>query len=176
MLIAIVHIVGAMLATVTFGVIVLLISSWELERNKKAELQDLATKLGVAVEDLADEKLASRVVELTCERFSNDRLSNRLSDLCGLLRTAWDWLGSLFQIGILLGVVWFTVTDSLTNAIYAWWIVAIGLFFWIAGVLFALAYRLLTGRYPGQAKQARKAMAEFLSTRRKQMSSSEVEA
>jgi hypothetical protein len=173
MLIAILHIGGATLATIAFGVIVLFVSSWEIEKNNKAELQDLAIKLGVAVEDLADEKLTSRVIELSSERFSNDRLSNRLSDLCGLLRTAWDCLGSLLQIGTFLGVVWFTITESLANAIFAWWIVGIGLFFWIVGVLFALACRLLTGRYPGQAKQARKATAEFLSIRRKQNSSSE---
>lgn len=175
MLIAILHIAGATLATFAFGVIVLFISSWEIERNNKAELQDLAIKLSVAIEDLADEKLASRIMELTSERFSNDRLSNRLSDLCGLARTAWDWLGSLLQMGTFVGVVWFTITESLTNAIFAWWIVAIGLFFWIVGVLFALACRLLTGRYPGQAKMARKAIAEILSERRKQRSSSEAE-
>lgn len=172
MLIAILHIVGAILGTIAFGVIVLLISSWEIERNNRALLEDLALTLGVAVEDVTDEKHSSKIVALTSERFSNDRFSNRLSDLCGVVRTAWDWLGSLLQIGTFLGILWFTVTESLTNAIYAWWIVAIGVFFWIAGVLFALACRLLTGRYPGQAKKARKGMAEFLNARRKQMASS----
>lgn len=176
MLIAIFHIVGAMLVTLVFGAIVLFVASWESERNKKVELQNLATKLGVAVEELTDEKFSSKVVELTFERFSDERLSNRLSDFCGFLRAAWDLLGSLLQVGVLLGVVWYTITESITNAIYAWWIVPIGLFFWIAGTLFAFACRLLTGRYPGQAKQTRKAMADFLSTRRKQMPSSEGKA
>lgn len=169
MLIAILHIVGAVLVTFVFGVIVLFISSWEIERNNRALLQDLAITLGVAVEDVTDEKHSSRIVELTSERFSNDRFGNRLSDLCGVVRTAWDWLGWLLQICTFLGIVWYTVTESLSNAINAWWIVAIGVFFWIAGVLFALTCRLLTGRYPGQAKKARKGVAEFLSARRKQM-------
>jgi len=170
MLIAIAHLVGALLATAALGVATLFISSWELKRNNKAEWIDVATRLGVAVEDLDDENLVPRVVELTSERFSNDRLSNRLSDLCGLVRTAWAWLGSLLQIGTFLGVAWFTATESLTNAASAWWIFGIGLFFWITGMLFGLSCRVLTGRYPGQAKQARKAMAKFLSTRRLQMS------
>jgi len=153
-------------------VIVLLISSWELKRNNRALLQDLAITLGVAEEDLADETLSSRIVELTSERFSNDRFGNRLSDLCGVVRTVWDWLGSFLQIAIFLGTVWFTFTESLTNAVHAWWIVAIGVFFWIAGVLFALTCRLLTGRYPGQAKKARKEMAEYLNARHKQTASS----
>ncbi|MNF79700.1 hypothetical protein D3C84_619220 [compost metagenome] len=119
-------------------------------------MEDLAIKPGVAVEDLTDEKLTSRVIEFSSERFSNDRLSSRLSDLCGLVRTAWDRLGSLLQIGPFLGGVWFTITESLTNAIFSWWIVGIGLLFWIFGVLFALACRLLTDRYPGQAKKGQK--------------------
>ncbi|MGE8184056.1 MULTISPECIES: hypothetical protein [unclassified Pseudomonas] len=168
MLIAILHIAGAIFGTIALGVIVFLISSWEIERNNRAVMQDLSIRLGVAVEDLSDEKLSPRIVELTSERFSNDRFSNRFSDLCGAVRTVWDWLGSLLQIGTLVGVVWMTVTESLTNAVHAWWIVAIGVFFWIAGVLFALLCRLLTGRYPGQAKKARKGMAEFLSARRNQ--------
>ena len=168
MLIAILHIAGAIFGTIALGVIVFLISSWEIERNNRAVTQDLSIRLGVAVEDLSDEKLSPRIVELTSERFSNDRFSNRFSDLCGAVRTVWDWLGSLLQIGTLVGVVWMTVTESLTNAVHAWWIVAIGVFFWIAGVLFALLCRLLTGRYPGQAKKARKGMAEFLSARRNQ--------
>jgi hypothetical protein len=168
MLIAILHIAGAIFGTIALGVIVFLISSWEIERNNRAVMQDLSIRLGVAVEDLSDEKLSPRIVELTSERFSNDRFSNRFSDLCGAVRTVWDWLGSLLQIGTLVGVVWMTVTESLTNAVHAWWIVAIGVFFWIAGVLFALLCRLLTGRYPGQSKKARKGMAEFLSARRNQ--------
>lgn len=172
MLIALLHIAGAILGTVAFGVLVLFIASWEIERNNRAYMQDLAIRLGVAVEELTDEKLSSKIVEVTSERFSSDRFSNRLSDLCGGVRTVWVWLGSLLQIGALLGVVWYTATESLTNAIYAWWIVAIGVFFWIAGVFFSLVCRLLTGRYPGQAKKARKGMAEFLSARRKNIISS----
>ncbi|MNP36030.1 hypothetical protein D3C76_1293870 [compost metagenome] len=122
-----------------------------------------------------DEKHVSKAIEYMSERFSNDRLSNRLSDLFGWLRAAWDWLGSLLQIGILVGVIWFTVTDALTNAIYAWSIVAIGLFFWIASMLFTFLCRLFTGRYPGQAKQARKRLVELLNTQRKQISSQEAE-
>ncbi|WP_460155931.1 hypothetical protein [Pseudomonas sp. S2_H10] len=172
MLIAILHIVGAVLGTIAFGVIVLFISSWEINRNKRAFLQDLAITLGVAVEDLSDENLSPRIVALTSERYSNDRFSNRLSDLCGVVRAAWDWLGWLLQVGTFVGVVWFTFTESLTNAVNAWSIVAIGVFFWIAGVLFSQACRLLTGRYPGQAKKARKGMADFLNARGKDIVSS----
>jgi uncharacterized membrane protein YciS (DUF1049 family) len=171
MLIAILHIVGAVVGTMAFGVVVLFISSWESERNKKVAQQELAITLGVAVEDLGDERLLSRIIALTSERFSNDRISNRLSDLCGIVQTAWGWFGWLLQIGIFIAVVWFSFAESLSNAIYAWWIIATGVFFFVTSVLFALACRLMTGRYPGQAKKVRKTMAEVLSAQRRQMTS-----
>ncbi|WP_268800018.1 hypothetical protein [Pseudomonas huanghezhanensis] len=171
MLIAILHTLGAVVATMAFGVIVLFISSWENERSKKVVQHKLAITLGVAVDDLADKRLFSRIIASTSERFSNDRISNRLSDLCGTVQTAWGWFGWLLQIATFIAVVWFTFAESLSNAIYAWWIIAIGVFFFVTSVLFALACRLLTGRYPGQTKKVRKTMAEVLSAQRKQMTS-----
>lgn len=171
MLIAILHLVGAVVGTIALGVIVLFISSWESQRNNRVGLQELAITMGVAVEDLADETHSSRIVALTSERFSNDRISNRLSDLCGIVQTAWGWFGWLLQIGTFITVVWLSFTESLSNAVYAWCVPAIGVFFFVTSVLFAMVCRLLTGRYPGQAKKVRKTLAVALSAQRKQMTS-----
>jgi hypothetical protein len=189
MLIAVILIVGSILLSFGLRLIIKLIAAWELKRNYEAELEDLATTLGITVEHLSDERLTSRIVELTSERFSDELLSNRLSDFCELVRTVWDWLGVLIQILTFLFVTFMTIDNHTDRhgsiyfedgafdfAINAWWIVAIGLFFWIAGVLFALGCRLFTGRYPGQAKQARKAVTDFLTSRWKQMSPSEENA
>jgi len=164
MLTAIAHIVGAILATVALSVIAFLIGMWQRERFSKSTLQEIATRLGIPVDDLNDEKHVSKAVEFMSERFSNDRFSNRLSDLCGWLQASWGWLGALLQLGLLVGVIWVTVTDSLENAIYAWGVVAEGLFFWGMGALFGFLCRLLTGRFPGQARQVRKGLAELLNT------------
>jgi len=164
MLTAIAHIVGAILATGALGVTALLIGMWHRERFNKSTLQEIATRLGIPVDDFNDEKHIAKAVEFMSERFSTDRFSNRLSDLCGWLQSSWSWLGALLQLGLLVGVIWLTVTDSLENAIYAWGVVAEGLFFWVTGALFAFLCRLLTGRYPGQARQVRKGLAELLNT------------
>jgi len=79
----------------------------------------------------------------------------------------WGWLGLLLEAAVLIGVVWYTITDNLDTAVFAWVIVAIALFFCITVVVVSLICRLLTGRDPGQAKLARKFMAEFLKSRRK---------
>jgi hypothetical protein len=164
MVTAIAHIVGAILATVALGMITLLIGMRHREKFSRTTLQEIATRLGIPVTDLDDEKHISKTVEFMSERFSNDRFSNRLSDLCGWLQISWFWLGALLQLGLLVGVIWITVTDSLDNAIYVWGVVAEGLFFWVTGALFTFVCRLLTGRYPGQAKQVRKGLSELVNT------------
>lgn len=168
MLAAIAHLLGALLATIALGVVTLLVAIWESKRNTKVEWVEIATRLGVAVESLEDESITPRLIELISERFSNDRISNRFSDVCGLLRTMWSWFGALLQIATFLGVTWYTMTESLSNAVFARWIFGLGLFFWVIGILFSLSCRVLTGRYPGQAKHVRKAIAAFLSERRQQ--------
>jgi hypothetical protein len=165
MLIAIGHIIGSILATLALGAIVLVIAAWETRRNEKLRLEEMAIRVGVPVDDLGKQEFAPKLIEIASQRYSSDLLSNRLSDLCGVLRTLWDGIGSLLQIGVLLGIVWYTVTDSIINAAYAWFVPIMAIFFWLAGVIFALTCRLLTGRYPSEAKQARKAAAEYLKLR-----------
>jgi len=164
--IAIGHIVGSILAVLVLGFVTILIAAWEAQRNHKQVLEEASIKLGVAIADLDKEELTPELLQLSSERFSSELLRNRLSDLCGVIRTLWGWLSSLLQVAVLLGVVWYTMTEGLDKAVYAWFIVAISLFFWIASVVFSLVCRLLTGRYPGEAKQARKSVAEFLQHRR----------
>src|SRR5262245_51192251 len=161
LLVAIGHIGGSILAVFVLGIMVMLIASWETERNRKQVLEETAIKLGVTVDDLDSEELAPKLLQLSSDRFSSELLRNRLSDLCGAIRTMWGWLGSLLEVAVLIGVIWYTFTESKETAVYAWFIVAISLFFWIASVVFSLICRLLTGRYPGQAKQARRSLAEF---------------
>jgi len=108
------------------------------------------------VDDLNNEELAPKLLQLSSERFSSDLLRNRISDLCGVVRTVWDWLSSLLQIAVLLGVVWYTITESLDTAVYAWFIVAIALFFWIASVVFSLVCRFsrsYAGCYLGATRE-----------------------
>ena len=167
MLIAIGHILGSIIATLVFGVIVLAISGWILEKVEKQRREEMAMKLGIAIQDLENEELGSKILELASERYGSDLLSNRLSDLCGYIRTMWDWLGSLIQIGTFFGVCWFTFTDNISNAAYAWFIPLTAVVFWLCSVLFTFVCRLVTGRYPGEAKQARKSATEFLSSQSK---------
>jgi hypothetical protein len=161
---AIAHIVGALLVSLGLGVLVTLVSQWEIRRNIKLARQNASIALGVPVEDIQSERYSSEVIRYSATRYNGELLRNRISDLCGVVRTLWAWVGSILQIGILLGVILRSLTDP-KFAVLAWWIIAVQIAFWLVSVLFSHACKIITGRYPGEAKQARKALAEFISQR-----------
>jgi hypothetical protein len=166
MALAIVHVVGALGATFAFGLLVLFIGAWEQERVQKRRLQDASIALGLPLASLEnDEDLIPRLIQYSSQRFSSELLRNRLSDLCGLLRTAWGWLSTLLQVGIVVGVGWSMYTSGAENAVYMWSVLAAAIFFWLASVAFSFACLLLTGRYPGEAKMARKSIAAVIEQR-----------
>jgi hypothetical protein len=165
LLTAVAHILGAVIALFAFGAATFALAAWEAKRNQTAGAEEISIALGIPVARLEDPEHAQRIVQFSAARFSTDLFRNRLSDLCGVFQTVWGWMGALLQIGLLAGVIWYAIVDDATNAVHAWWTVAIAIFCWIASVAFSLLCKLLTGRFPGQAKQARKSLAKFVSSR-----------
>lgn len=166
-LVAIGHIAGALLTMLVLSIVVVIVSAWEIRRNQRQALEDASIALGVAVEDLESDEFTPKVVQLSASRYSRELLRNRLSDFCGVLRAAWGWMGLLVQAGIVIAVAWDTFTGNPATAVNAWWIIAVALFFWLASVIFSLVCRLLTGRFPGEARQSRKSLTMFMSDRHK---------
>ena len=162
--IAIAHILGAIIVFIIFGIVVLTIAAWENDRNQKRVLEEMSIALGVHIGDLDNEELAPKILQLSYKKFSSELLRNRLSDFCGVIRTVWDWLGNIIQAIVLISVIWYSITDSSEYAVYAWFVVGISVVFWLISVIFSLLCKLFTGRYPGQAKKARKAAAEWVKT------------
>ncbi len=164
-LIAVAHLVGAIIVVGLLGLAVQIGANWELKRSEKRLLADLSLELGIPISDLDLEDPLPSVIELLSQRFSRDLFRNRLSDFCGLVRTGWLWIGSLAQLGVLLVVVWYTFTDDLGNAVYVWWVLAIQIFFVIGSVAFSEACRFITGRYPGQAESGRKILVDYIDSK-----------
>tara|TARA_B100000446_G_C10530334_1_gene333464 strand:+ start:1333 stop:1863 length:531 start_codon:yes stop_codon:yes gene_type:complete len=161
-LIAIAHIAGSIISLLVFGFVVLLIGGWEASKIQKQVSEEASVKLGISVEDLDKEEHATKVLKLSSEKFSSDLFANRISDFCGAIRTIWGWLSNIVQAVVLIAVLWYTLTDSTDNTVYAWFILGISIFSWLISVIFSLTCKLLTGRYPGQAKAARKVAAEWV--------------
>lgn len=163
---AIVHVVGALGASFAFGILVIVIGAWEQERVQKRRLQDASIALGVPIAALeSDEELVPSLIQYSSRRYSGELLRNRVSDLCGLLRTAWGWLSNIVQMGIVAGVGWSIYTDGAKSAALMWSVLAASIFFWLASVAFSFSCLLLTGRYPNEAKFARKSIASVIEQR-----------
>lgn len=166
-LIAVGHIAGTIFAAIVFILMIDLIGVWDGQRIQRRALEDASIELGVSVEELkTNEELAPRFLQLLSSRYSSELLRNRLSDLCGIIRTLWVWLGSLMQFGIFIVVLWYTFTDSPSIAVHAWWVLAVALSFLVINVAFSLLCRLLTGRYPGEAKEGRKFLVKSIREQR----------
>ncbi len=161
-LIAIAHIVGSIIALLAFGFVVLFIGGWGGEKIQKQVAEEASIKLGISIEDLDKDEHAKKVLKLSSEKFSSELFANRISDFCGVISTIWGWLSNIVQAVALIAVIWYTFTDSTEHAVYAWFILGISIFAWLVSVLFSLTCRLLTGRYPGQAKATRKTTAEWI--------------
>lgn len=163
MAMAIVHVVSALGLTVVFGLLVMAIGAWEQGRVHRRRLQDASIALGVPLAALeSDEGLITRLTQYASQRYSSELLRNRVSDLCGLLRTVWGWLGALMQVGVVVGVGWYMYTDGAQNAVVMWSVLALAIFFWLTSVAFSFACLLMTGRYPGEAQMARKSISAVI--------------
>jgi hypothetical protein len=169
MVMATVHVLGALAATIALGLLVLVIGAWEQERVQKRRLQDASIALGIPLSSLEQDEdhkdLIPRLIQYSSQRYSGELLRNRVSDLCALLRTVWGWLSTLLQVVIVVAVSWLMFSEGAQSAVAMWLVLAVALFFWLASVAFSFACLLLTGRYPGEAKMARKAIAAAIDQR-----------
>lgn len=154
------HVFGALVVTVLFGIITAAIGSWEDGRIRRRRAQDASIALGVPVDAIEnDASVLPRLLQYASQRSSDELLRNRVSDLCGLIRVAWGWLGWIVEVGVLVGVSWNMHTGGAENAVLMWLMPIAAVFFWLASIVFSLLCLLLTGRYPGEAKAARKAIS-----------------
>lgn len=166
-LVAVAHIVGSILAVVALWIVAVVIAAWETSHNERKAMDEIALHFGIPVDSLDADENSSKIIRFASDKYSSELLRNRLSDLSGFLRTVWGWIGSLTQIAIVIGVSWFTFTDDLQNAVNSWFIVAVFVIFSIVSIVFSLVCKLLTGRYPGQAKQVRKHLSGVLNKQKK---------
>src|SRR5262249_32282670 len=138
-------------------------------RSAKAALSEISLTLGIPVSDpenLENTEHLEAVFKFLATRSSSELLRNRLSDLCGLISFCWSWLGGLLELGVLIAVIWYTVTEDRSCSLMAWSIIAIAIFFWITHLMFTAICKVLTGRTPGQASRARKSLAKHANERR----------
>ena len=176
MALALAHVIGALAALIVFSLLTILLQGWEQSRVAKRRLQDASIALGVPVASIeGDESVFPRLLHYSSQRYSGELLRNRLSDLCGGLRTVWGWFSTLVQAGIIIGVSWAMYEHGSQEAPYMWSVLGAAVFCWFVSMVFSFSCLLLTGRYPGEAKAARKSITEFIEQRNHAATASVVE-
>lgn len=169
MFMVIVHVLGTIVAGLSFHLIISALSTWQSKRLQKAVAEEISIALGVDLDSLDNDENVPKVISFVSARFSSELFRNRLSDLCGWLEFGWSFLGALLSFGVLIGVIWYSITDGPSNAVHAWWVVGIDLFFWVSTTMFRFACKLITGRTPGQASQVRESLAVLLHSRSRRL-------
>ena len=133
-------------------------NEWLGKLNANVMREEASVALGIPVEEVDRREHESKVTQLLAARFSSELFRNRVSDLCWWIALAWETLGYLLTGGLLLGAIWETFTVDRANSADAWLAVAVLIFFVVSDGLFLWACKVVTGRYPGEARKWRKAL------------------
>lgn len=151
------HIIGSIVTYLIFGYLLMLMGRWDQEKTLREISAEISVTSGIkiSVDDLDRDEHAPTVMRFYNEKFSDELFKNKISDFFGVIRTLWSWQAIIVQALILVIVFWYTVTDSVGYATYAWLLVGVAIFAWLINVFITQSCKLLTGRRPGQAKAAR---------------------
>ena len=158
LLVAIGHFVGALVALVLLKISLDFFELWDKGQYGEQLRDELALKLGIRRDQVDLLEWDREVAKVLEQKFSEDRLGNRLADLCGIVALAWHWLGILVIALLFLSTALATFPDNLGMAVWAWSAIVAWALFSILARLFASLCNLFTGRYPGQPKKTRAAL------------------
>ena len=163
-LIGFAHIIGSIITYLMFGYVLMLMNTWERHKTLKqmAEQVSVTSGIKINVEDLDKAEHAPTLMKFYAEKFSSELFKNKMSDFFGVIKTLWGWQSTIVQVLILTIVIWYTITNSIDNAVYAWLLVGFSIFSWIINVFVTQSCKILTGRSPGQAKAGRKKADEWI--------------
>ncbi|MDJ0939291.1 MAG: hypothetical protein QNJ00_05975 [Woeseiaceae bacterium] len=160
--IAVAHYLGAVFAVIVLLVLSLAFDAWIALKDEKSLTDELSLAVGHPVDNATLDRDFADYAKILGERYSAELFRNRISDLAGIIWQAWNWLGLLLQIGALGLALWLTATSGSEAAVSAWLVPIVTILIWAVAIMFAMLCKLLTGRYPGQAKRARQNLAELL--------------
>jgi len=152
MLLFILNSIGVLIAHTIVAILFFLFCQTISEKHAKTILTDLYVKLGRTEHEVEDSVINPHLYAM----FSSEKINNRISDLVGailkLFSTLVSW--SLF-LGIIGTIAYLAYNKKLEDGSYLWLFVAAQLTYYVIFIAAAFITKLLTNRFPGQAKSAR---------------------
>jgi len=158
---ALFHILGSLITVLIVFLAIGEFAKWDYERNKKLEREELSLALNLKIDEIFLNKNMPRVIEYSTIKFSDELLRNRLSDFIGIIRSLFDWIGFLLMPIVFLAVIWFTVIENTDHAVFSWAVIGVAIFFFILTMLLSSICKLITGRFPGEAKAQRESLMSY---------------
>ncbi len=164
MLIAFAHIIGSLISIAILTILINKFNVWKILRIEAKMLESLSVELGIIItkDNFNDKGVEQKITQHLSDRFSDELIKNRIPDFIGTLLTIWIWIGEFVSFAILITTLWNSFSENSEYAIYAWFIVGVSILFWIVSVISSIVCKIITGRYPGQAKAARKELFDKL--------------
>lgn len=154
------HVAGAFAVIVVLGFVYAIIGAKIRNGIALRELDMIALKLGVSVEELDDLASSNEFNTAVLERNSPDLARNRLSDVLGLLSRAVSVAEILAIIAAVIAVAVVTFEDGAGGLVIFWAVPAIMVLSASASLVISAFCYILTGRAPGQASATRKELAK----------------
>ena len=161
MIIAALHITGTIIVLFLIFLIagILFQVKWGYKRLDTI-LELAAFENGVRLEDMFNRDHNTQICGYLYTKYSPDKFANRISDMFRPILILIDYVSYIMQTAVILMTTWFTLTDDLETAKFAWLAVLVALIFIIIHrLIFWLCY-LITGRTAGEAQSMRNLITE----------------
>jgi hypothetical protein len=140
---------------------------WESDKNQKESVVEAMLALKIPPDEAYSEESLQVIYRYISEKYSSEFIKNRFSDFCGSIRMVWDLIGALFRYAFIIILIWKAISEDNMQIFNALFAIVVALFFFIPSLIFSLFCKVLTGRYPGQARKSRSLVVDAILTRSK---------
>ena len=159
LLVFISHIVGVVVATWIVFCAQTVAIIWHFTRVDERNKAEITWKLGVSQREWEDNVetgvFDGKTRGFLSEKYSNELLSNRVSDFCGVLLKVCSNCVNVIEIIVFLVVLWQSISGKRDEIVMLWVVPVLAVVWWVVAVVFQLTCSVLTGRFPGEAKARR---------------------
>jgi len=155
-LVAVTHVAGVIIAESGLAVLKRVLGHWVDANSIKRYEAEIALKLGISIKELNSGDRQREIHAFFTEKYSSELFGNRISDFCGIILVSFNMLSSFVEIAAFLLIVWKSFFGTLGDIVLLWGVPVFGIVCLVVGVVFSLACSVLTGRFPGEAKNGRK--------------------
>jgi hypothetical protein len=154
------HVFGAFFISIFLGLGMQWFAEWERRRNEKIAASEAAIALNIPISQIDEPENQEGLTAYAIQKSSPELLANRLSDFCGLIQYLAVVVWWILQTIIFVTAAYLGFTESADQAAFAWLVPVFSIVVWIVLIMLGYTCKIITGRYPGQAKMMRKFISE----------------